>query len=339
MCPRPGMMLNITATMSLALPSAVCVALRTQSQRSQRSAFFGRRCPQYGHGILSPVVGSGRTAGASVYSTFILSKVTSRTEFVKQREFRRNDYKRRGLADIVGRLCQTPLWLPHASHLDYPWLRALFLFPDTCHACFRRRNRLICSPRCRRFSRCSARRCARDLSRHERLPIRIPRPCLACGSLLLARGPFERSTWFAHSTECRTHQRWTASSRDKGGRDSGDPRTFRSLVGCPGCDGKDTGASHWVRVQCRSCQTRGSFIRRGSKTRRRAANRSMENSCGSRDTRSAIRRSAVRSTAFADGAAATRRRLDLRGTACLFDRGERPAHLHRLRRNTGAVAA
>ena len=37
--------------------------------------------------------------------------------------------------------------------------------------------------------------------------------------------------------------------------------------------------------------------------------------------------------------AATRCRLDLRGTACVFDRGERPAHLHRLRRNTGAVAA
>src|SRR5438045_5669037 len=72
MCPRPGTILNITATISLALPSAVCVAPRTQSQRSQRSASFGRRCPQYGHGILSPVVGSGRAAGASVYSTFIL---------------------------------------------------------------------------------------------------------------------------------------------------------------------------------------------------------------------------------------------------------------------------
>src|SRR5438477_1218479 len=71
MCPRPGTILNITATMSLALPSAVCVAPRTQSQRSQRSASFGRRCPQYGHGILSPVVGSGRAVGASVYSTFI----------------------------------------------------------------------------------------------------------------------------------------------------------------------------------------------------------------------------------------------------------------------------
>src|SRR6266852_5168458 len=84
MCPRPGTILNITATMSLALPSAVCVAPRTQSQRSQRSASFGRRCPQYGHGILSPVVGSGAAVGASVYSTFILLKVTSQTEFVKQ---------------------------------------------------------------------------------------------------------------------------------------------------------------------------------------------------------------------------------------------------------------
>src|SRR5882724_13062388 len=83
MCPRPGMMLNITATMSLALPSAVCVAPRTQSQRSQRSAFFGRRCPQYGHGILSPVVGSGRTAGASVYSTFIFTE-THKPQGIRQ---------------------------------------------------------------------------------------------------------------------------------------------------------------------------------------------------------------------------------------------------------------
>src|SRR5215472_11979029 len=74
MCPRPGTMLNITATMSLALPSAVCVAPRTQSQRSQRSASFGRRCPQYGHGILSPVVDSGGAAGASVYSSFMLTE-------------------------------------------------------------------------------------------------------------------------------------------------------------------------------------------------------------------------------------------------------------------------
>src|SRR6267154_6095462 len=84
MCPSPGTILNITATASLALASAVCVAPRTQSQRSQRSASLGRRCPQYGHGILSPVVGSGAAVGASVYSTFILSKLTSRTEFVKQ---------------------------------------------------------------------------------------------------------------------------------------------------------------------------------------------------------------------------------------------------------------
>src|SRR5215216_270137 len=74
MWPRPGTMLNITATRSLALPSAVSLAPRTQSQRSQRSASFGRRCPQYGHCILSPVVDSGWTAGASVYSTFILTE-------------------------------------------------------------------------------------------------------------------------------------------------------------------------------------------------------------------------------------------------------------------------
>src|SRR5439155_12183383 len=72
MCPNPGMILNITATASLALPSAVSVvALRFQSHRSQLCASFGRRCPQYGHGIVSPALGSGRVAGASVYSTFI----------------------------------------------------------------------------------------------------------------------------------------------------------------------------------------------------------------------------------------------------------------------------
>src|SRR5262245_2124254 len=74
MCPRPGTRLNITATASLALPSAVCVEPRTQSHRSQRSASFGRRCPQYGQGILSPVVGFAGAAGASVYSTFILDE-------------------------------------------------------------------------------------------------------------------------------------------------------------------------------------------------------------------------------------------------------------------------
>ena len=72
MCPNPGITLRITATASLALPSAVSVApLRVQSQRSQLSASFGKRCPQYGHGILSPPLASGRVAGASVYSTLI----------------------------------------------------------------------------------------------------------------------------------------------------------------------------------------------------------------------------------------------------------------------------
>src|SRR5467141_2990249 len=66
------MMLRITATASLALPSAVSVASRFQSHRSQRCASFGRRCPQYGHAILPSAPGSERVAGASVYSTFIL---------------------------------------------------------------------------------------------------------------------------------------------------------------------------------------------------------------------------------------------------------------------------
>ena len=77
------------------------------------------------------------------------------------------------------------------------------------------------------------------------------------------------------------------------GRDSGNARTFRSPAGCPGCDGKDTGASHCVGIQCRPCQTRRRFIRRRSKTGRRAANRSMENSRVIRDTRSVVRQSAI----------------------------------------------
>src|SRR5256884_6620946 len=84
MCPNPGMILNRTATASLALPSAVCVAGRVQSHWSQRSAFFGRRCPQYGQGILSPALGSGRVAGASVYSTLISIIEGRHAEFVKQ---------------------------------------------------------------------------------------------------------------------------------------------------------------------------------------------------------------------------------------------------------------
>ena len=96
-----------------------------------------------------------------------------------------------------------------------------------------------------------------------------------------------------------THQRWTASSRVRqlpDGRDSGDARTFRSLAGCSGCDGKDTGASRCVGIQCRSCPAaagRRRFIRRRSKTRGRAANRSMENSRVIRDTRSVVRQGAI----------------------------------------------
>src|SRR6266550_7582096 len=85
MCPKPGMMLRITATASLALPSAVsAVAARVQSHRSQRCASFGSRCPQYGHGILSPVLDSGLAAGASVYSTFISTIDGHNTRGIRQ---------------------------------------------------------------------------------------------------------------------------------------------------------------------------------------------------------------------------------------------------------------
>ena len=78
------MILKITAIASLALPSAVSVAPRFQSHRSQCSASFGRGCPQYGQGILSPTLGSGRVAGASVYSTLISIIEGRHAEFVKQ---------------------------------------------------------------------------------------------------------------------------------------------------------------------------------------------------------------------------------------------------------------
>src|SRR5437868_375348 len=62
------MTLSRTATRSLALPSAVsALGVRTQLQRSQLFASFGRVCPQTGQ-----LLGSAATAisevGASVYS-------------------------------------------------------------------------------------------------------------------------------------------------------------------------------------------------------------------------------------------------------------------------------
>src|SRR2546423_7699456 len=85
MCPKPGMMLRITATASLALPSAVsAVAARVQAHRSQRCASFGSRCSQYGHGILSPVLDSGLADGASVYSTFISTIDGHNTRGIRQ---------------------------------------------------------------------------------------------------------------------------------------------------------------------------------------------------------------------------------------------------------------
>src|SRR5258708_33188173 len=108
MWPRPGTILNITATASLALPSAVCVAPRTQSQRSQRSASFGRRCPQNGHGILSPVVGSGRAAGASVYSTFIFTESHKPQGIRQANRSEQTDHERHGSSRFSEPLCRTP---------------------------------------------------------------------------------------------------------------------------------------------------------------------------------------------------------------------------------------
>jgi hypothetical protein len=58
----------MTATASLALPSAVSVADRVQSHWLHLCASLGNECPQYGHGIvpLSDAVVS--VTGASVYS-------------------------------------------------------------------------------------------------------------------------------------------------------------------------------------------------------------------------------------------------------------------------------
>ena len=62
-----------------------CFSCATSSNHIGHSvvASFGRRCPQYGQGILSPALGSGRVAGASVYSTLI-SIIEGRTRGIRQ---------------------------------------------------------------------------------------------------------------------------------------------------------------------------------------------------------------------------------------------------------------
>jgi hypothetical protein len=75
-----------------------------------------------------------------------------------------------------------------------------------------------------------------------------------------SRGPVESSTWFAHSTQRLSDQRWTASSRVRqlpDGRDSGDARTFRSPAGCPGYNGKDASADSFVFEELPPPEVRG----------------------------------------------------------------------------------
>src|ERR1051326_5035204 len=105
MCPKPGMILNRTATASLALPSAVSTGTpRFQSHLSQCCASFGRSCPQYGHGSVLPGADSALVGCASVYSIFAgivenlyasqdrrpvgasLLRFPTQPEFVKQNE-------------------------------------------------------------------------------------------------------------------------------------------------------------------------------------------------------------------------------------------------------------
>src|SRR2546427_11538264 len=60
MCPRPGMMLNITATMSLALPSAVSVALRFFFFLTLATHAFGAGIGSYAHLVAADSPGAVR---------------------------------------------------------------------------------------------------------------------------------------------------------------------------------------------------------------------------------------------------------------------------------------
>src|SRR5207302_9489625 len=78
------MMLKSTATASLALPSAVSVSWRVQSQQLHFGAPLGNKLPQYGHGIVYAPPDCCSVGGASVYSTFVKLSLTRRARFVKK---------------------------------------------------------------------------------------------------------------------------------------------------------------------------------------------------------------------------------------------------------------
>ena len=97
--------------------------------------FFGRRCPQYGHGILSPAtVRAGWLAHLCTPPSY-LPKVTSRTEFVKQTEFKITIADRHALMDLRRDTPKTFGIRTHqARSLGYLWLRRNYagLFVVTC---------------------------------------------------------------------------------------------------------------------------------------------------------------------------------------------------------------
>jgi hypothetical protein len=148
------MILNITAMASLALPSAVSVAPRVQSHRSHRSASFARGCPQYGQGISSPTLCSGRVAAASVYSTLISIIEGRPAEFVKQSCCWPRDNASVESAAKVERRASS--------------------FPRILHAGFRCGGKFSRFSDCKGFWRNAAERSARDIPRYEWVPIRIP---------------------------------------------------------------------------------------------------------------------------------------------------------------------
>ena len=137
------------------------------------------------------------------------------------------------------------------------------------------------------------RRRASDLFRYERLPIRIQRHALLVDPyfsrvdlLSVALG----SRIQPNAARINDGLRHLATKADAILVTHGH---FDHLLDVPAVMAKTRARLIASASSVDLASTRGSFIRRRSKTRRRAANRSMENSRVIRDTRSAVRQSAI----------------------------------------------